>query len=97
MLSTPPWIFRGQEPIWRNGLQCDYPPPPEGQPLHPWSEEGSGENISPASVQANEEKNTNVRVIFMDKQFETPHRQGQTVLNPKAALQLFSFQNGGNF
>ncbi len=65
-----PWIFRGREPIWRNGLQCDYPPSGE-QPFNPWSGV-SGENINSTPAQIPEEKNTNVRVIFMDKQFETP-------------------------
>ena len=65
-----PWIFRGGEPIWRNGLQCDYPPSGE-RPVHPWSE-GSGENINSTPEPIPEEKNTNVRVIFIDKQFETP-------------------------
>ncbi len=57
-----PWVFRGREPIWRNGLQCDYPPSGE-QPIHHWSE-GSGENINATPTHIPEEKNTNVRVIL---------------------------------
>ncbi len=63
------WIFRGCEPIWRNCLQCDYPPSGE-QPINSWSE-GSGVNINSNPAQIPEEKNTNVRVVFIDKQFET--------------------------
>ncbi len=41
------------------------------QPIHPWSE-WSGENINSTPPQTPKEKKTNVRVILMDKQFETP-------------------------
>jgi hypothetical protein len=68
-IVNTPWIFRGCEPIRRNGLPCEYPPSGE-QPIHPWSE-GSDENINSTPARIPEEKK-NVRVIFMDKQIGTP-------------------------
>ena len=53
-------------------MACSATTPPTGErPIQPWSE-GSGENFNSTPASIPKEKNTNVRVIFMDKQFETP-------------------------
>jgi hypothetical protein len=48
-----PMDFWAVEPIWQNGLQCDFTPSGE-QPCHPWSEV-SGENINSTPAQVPEE------------------------------------------
>ncbi len=52
-------------------MACSLITPSVKQPILPWSE-GSGENIKAVPVYIPDEKNTNVKVIFMDKQFKTP-------------------------